>query len=654
MRDPEPSFSSFDLFPEVILRVDATGLILAANQAARRRLADYAISIGRTSLPDCCSEPRAQLEAYLRACGRTRTFLPGILTFATPGTQAVVFQAEGALYALQSKASPRELLLRLTSRQAAAGQFVALNQQIEKLSHEVQRRRRAELELIEQREKLEVTLAGIGDAVIATDIHAVITFLNPVAQSLTGWPAWEAVGRPLAEVCRMVDESTRLPIESPVEKVIRERRIVGLANHTVLIRRDGTEVPIDDSGAPICHADGGIMGAVLVFHDISERRRLEQHLAARTLELEAEHRRKDEFLAMLGHELRNPLAPIRAALELQALPQTSQEIQRRARDIMERQIAHLTRLVDELLDVARISTGKISLKTELLEIASIVHRAAELSDPLVREKDQQFSINLAPEPLYVNGDLQRLTQVIGNLLNNAAKYTQRKGVISLSVLAHETQVEILVKDNGMGIDAAVLPHVFKVFTQSERTFARSEGGLGIGLSLVHRLIEQHGGSVSAFSDGLDKGSELRILLPRATAPIAPQLPAEPAAPAMAAMQKILVVDDNPDAAAMLGELLRLLGHEVRVAFGGREAMAAALMFRPDIVFLDIGLPDIDGYAVARQLRAQPETARMVLVALTGYGQSEDRLRTQEAGFDHHLVKPADASQIIEIVESLAA
>ncbi|CDS54281.1 Chemotaxis protein methyltransferase CheR [Polaromonas sp. CG9_12] len=655
MRETDTDCSTLDLFPEALVLVDAQGIFLFANQSARNQLGTHAVCNGQTALADICAEPRAQLDGYLRACGRTRNFLPGTLTFMVPGGADVGFRVEGALYAPRKGLLPSRLLLRLTPRQNAAAQFIALNQQIDKLSQEVQRRQRAELELIGQREQLEVTLAGIGDAVIATDTRSIVTFLNPVAQSLTGWSREEAVGRPLAEVCRLVDETNRLPIESPVDKVIREGKIVALANHTVLIRKDGTEVPIDDSGAPIHHANGSIMGAVLVFHDISERRRLEQHVAARNLELEGEHRRKDEFLAMLGHELRNPLAPIRSALELQAMPHSSPETRKQALDIMARQVAHLTRLVDELLDVARISTGKIALKNELLDVASVIGRAAEMSEPLMREKKHRLRIELAAEPVHVNGDMQRLTQVISNLLNNAAKYTPRGGLIDLSVLAHPTQVELRVTDNGMGIEPAVLPHIFKVFTQSERSVARSEGGLGIGLSLVHRLVEQHGGSVAAFSDGLDKGTELRILLPKAAAPETGRLEAGPAPPLQGGMRKILVVDDNHDAASMLGELLRLLGHEVAVTFSGLDAIALAASFEPDIIFLDIGLPDLDGYAVARQLRARPDIgATTVLIALTGYGQSEDRARTREAGFDHHLVKPADVNQIMELVESMGA
>lgn len=648
----EPVYPFIDLFPEAILLVDTQGVIVAVNQAARHHLAACTIFPGQTSLLAMCAESEHQVRRYLHACASTKSFMPGTVTIAGTDATAAVFHSEGALYVPRKDAALPILLLRLTPKSESASRFIILNRQIEELSHEVERRRRAEAELIEQRELLRVMLTGIGDAVITTDVHAAITFLNPVAEIQTGWSGADAIGKPLAEVFRIVNERNRETVESPIDKVLRDGVIVDLANHALLIRKDGTEVPIDNSGAPIRGAGGSIIGAVLIFHDITERRRLEQQVDVRTLELEAEHRRKDEFLAMLGHELRNPLAPIKAALQLQALPQLSEEANRHAREIMDRQVDHLTRLVDELLDVARINTGKITLKEELLEVASVIYRAAELCDPVMRDKEQQFSIQMTPEPLYLHGDLQRLTQVVGNLLNNAAKYTQRGGTIKLTVLKNGDHVEITVKDNGMGIHPVTLPRIFEVFSQAERALARSEGGLGVGLTLARRLVEKHGGSIAAHSEGLEQGSEFRISLPLVQAPDAPGLYPLQALPAMAT-RKILVVDDNPDAAAMLAELLRLLGNEVIIAPNGEQAIAAATRFLPKVIFMDIGLPGMDGYAIAKALRAQSQTAGIVLVAVTGYGQQDDIRKTQNAGFDHHLVKPADLSRINGILASLS-
>jgi len=379
--------------------------------------------------------------------------------------------------------------------------------------------------------------------------------------------------------------------------------------------------------------------------EVDHRRRVE-------LELLDAQRRKDEFLAMLGHELRNPLSPIKAALQLQALPGLDDDAYRRARDIMHRQVDHLTRLVDDLLDVSRISAGKITLNTELLEVAPLIQRAVELCEPMMRAKEQQLTIELPAQPLYVRGDLQRLTQVVGNVLNNAAKYTQRGGAIRVSAARQGAQIDITVDDNGMGIAPAFLPRIFDVFAQSDRTLARSEGGLGIGLTLVRSLVEQHGGSVTVSSAGLNQGSTFRIALPAASAPAAPAAVAAEAPAGGIAAKTILVVDDNSDASLILADLLRLLGHTVTVAMNGQDAIASALQTRPDVVFLDIGLPDISGYAVAQALRAQAHTASAVLVALTGYGQADDVDKARAAGFDHHLVKPADINKINALLAAL--
>jgi PAS domain S-box-containing protein len=642
-----------DLFREAMLLVDMNGVILVMNQAARRHLGQTGIRSRQTSLLDICLDPPEQIQSYLHSCKRTKTFVPGTLTFSAIKGAPVAFRAEGALYAVQEHPSTSQLLLRLNPKQLAESRFVALNQQIEKLSREVDRRRRAELDLVDQRERFRVTLASIGDAVIATDIEGAVTFLNPVAEAHTGWESVAAIGKPLETIFQIVNESTRQTVENPVKKVISEGVVVGLANHTVLIRKDGSELHIDDSGAPIRDADGVIMGAVLVFHDITERRHLEHQIEARTQELEDEHRRKDEFLAMLGHELRNPLAPIKAALQLQALPNCSEEARKHAQEILGRQVDHLTCLVDELLDVARISTGKISLNIEVLEVASIVYRAIELCEPLTQEKKQIFSSQLPDEPLYVRGDLQRLTQVIGNVLNNATKYTQSGGEIHLTVQKVNESVEIHVKDNGMGIHQAILPRIFDVFSQSERALSRSEGGLGVGLTVVRRLVEQHGGNVTAFSEGPEKGSEFRISLPLVAADQPKQISPETLpTPSAAAGRKILVVDDNLDAAAMLSGLLQTLGNEVFTASNGNEAISVAAEVQPNVVFLDIGLPGMDGYAVAHELRSDPDMAGVTLIAVTGYGQQDDLRKTSEAGFDYHLIKPANFGKITDILASL--
>ncbi len=647
--------SQFDawanLLPEAMLLVDMDGFIQAANSAAIRQFGALNIALGQTALAALCMEPPQQLDVYLRNCRRVTALMPATLTFRLPGGAALPVRAQGARFALAGQATSCCVLLRLIPKHAAESRFLAMNRQIEKLAHEIDLRRRAELELIQQREWFRVTLAGIGDGVIVTDVHGVISFLNPVAESQTGWNRADALGQPIENVFRIVNEVTRTKVESPVRRVLAEGCIVGLANHTILIRKDNSELHIDDSGAPIRDAEGTLIGVVLVFHDITERWRLEQQVRARKVELEEEHRRKDEFLAMLGHELRNPMSAIKTALELQRIPNASDAMLQRAGGVLTRQVEHLTRLVDELLDMSRIASGKINLHREVLDISLVIHRALELVEPMLREKRHALFTDLAAANLQVNGDLHRLIQVIGNLLNNAAKYTPPGGTIHLASRRIDDAVEICVRDNGMGIPLTLLPRVFDIFTQSERTLARSEGGLGVGLTVVHRLVEQHSGTVAVHSDGPGTGSEFRIRLPVVHAVSAqPSTPHSP--PAISARRKILVVDDNQDAATMVAELLRVFGNEVSVAFDGQEAISFIDQELPSIVLLDIGLPGMDGYTVARTLRANVSLGNFTLIALTGYGQPEDIRKSHEAGFDHHLTKPLDIGKLLGILADI--
>lgn len=640
-----------DLLPEAMLLADVDGVIQSANSSARRQLSKLDIRLEQTALGDLCIEPLDLLNSYLRDCRRTTSLVPAALTFPLPNGETLTLRVEGTRFSLKGQSAPCFVLLRLIPKQVAQIRFEALNRQIEKLAQEVDWRRRAELDLIDQREWFKVTLAGIGDGVIATDVNGAIRFLNPVAEAHTGWQSADALGQPIERVFRIVNEETRHTVENPVRRVLTEGIIVGLANDTILLRKDDSELHIDDSGAPIRNADGEVIGAVLVFHDITERWQLAQQVRARTVELEDEHRRKDEFLAMLGHELRNPLSAIRTALDLQGMPTASDEVLKRSGGVLNRQVKHLTHLVDELLDVARISRGKIILQPEVLEVSLVILRALELVEPLLQEKRHALVSETAPESLCVNGDLHRLTQAIGNLLNNAAKYTPDGGTIHLASRRIDNYVEISVRDNGMGIPLTLLPRVFDIFTQSERALARSEGGLGVGLTVVRRLVEQHGGTVAAYSDGPGRGSQFRVLLPLVQAG-PKQMSMPPLPSATPHRQKILVVDDNQDAATMVAELLRMLGNDVMIAFDGTEAISIVEQEPPSVIILDIGLPGMDGYTVARTLRATTSLEHVTLIALTGYGQPADLLKSKEAGFDHHLVKPIQIDRLLDIFADL--
>jgi signal transduction histidine kinase/DNA-binding response OmpR family regulator len=364
-------------------------------------------------------------------------------------------------------------------------------------------------------------------------------------------------------------------------------------------------------------------------------------------------RRKDEFLAMLAHELRNPLAPIRNAVQVIRVLGPADAQLGSARDLIERQVRHMTRLVDDLLDVSRITRGKIQLRFERVDVALAVANAVETSRPLIEARRHELTLSLPAEPLHVRADPARLAQVLSNLLNNAAKYTEEAGRIWLTVAREGTEAVFRVRDNGSGIAPQMLPHVFDLFTQADQSLDRAQGGLGIGLTLVRRLVEMQHGSVAAFSNGSGEGSEFVVRLPA--------LPGEPRqesanhhtapTPASDNACRVLVVDDHVDAAASLAMLLRLYGHEVRTAADGLTALEEARSFRPEVVLLDIGLPGMDGYEVARRLRKESQGDHMLLAALTGYGQDKDRYRSREAGFDHHLVKPVDPEALHRLLAS---
>jgi PAS domain S-box-containing protein len=497
----------------------------------------------------------------------------------------------------------------------------------------------------EQKEWFRITLSSIGDAMIATDTAGRVTFLNPVAAALTGWAPEEAQGRTLETVFQIVNEQTRQSVENPAARALREGRVVGLANHTLLIAKDGRERPIDDSAAPIQNEQGGTVGVVLVFRDMTERRRVEQ-------ELREADRRKNEFLATLAHELRNPLAPIRTGLQVLRLA-TDASDRHQALEMMDRQLGQLVRLVDDLLDISRITRNKLELRKARLPLTAVIENAIETARPLIESKGHTLAVTLPPEPLYLDADLTRLAQVFWNLLHNSAKYTDPGGRIILAAERQESDVIVTIRDTGIGIPAEAMPGLFTMFSQVDQSLERAQGGLGIGLALVKGLVEMHGGTVEAHSGGTGQGSEFRVCLPLAAEKGQTDEPRQRFAAASGITQRILVVDDNRDSAASLGMMLSLLGHDTRTAHDGLEAVELAEAFHPDVVLLDIGLPRLNGYDACQRIREQPWGKDMFIVAVTGWGQAEDRRRSQEAGFDQHLVKPVDPAQLQQLL-ALAA
>ncbi len=637
-------------------------------------------------------------------------------------------------------------------------------------------RQRAERELREakealqrQSEWLQITLSSIGDGVICTDAEGRVTFLNDVGAALTGWTQGQAVGRPLPDVFHIVNHDTRQEVENPALRALREGKIVGLANHTLLIARDGTERPIGDSASPMRDGSGATVGAVLVFRDVTEHIRAEEmqaRLAAivesshdavisKTLDgtirswnaeaerllgytaqeaigrsitmiipperLDEEHmivdrlrrgervehfetvritktgrlidlsltispihdaggrvigaskiarditeqkrtaealreadRRKDEFLALLAHELRNPLAPLRNGLEIMRLASADAGAVNRARAMMDRQLGHMVRLVDDLLDVSRISRNKLELRRSRVLLTDVLSSALETARPAIDGSGHELITAFPAEPVHLDADLTRLAQVFSNLLTNSAKYTERGGRIWLTAERRGDEVVVSVRDTGIGIPAESLPRIFDMFSQVDRSIERATGGLGIGLALVKGLVEMHGGTVTAESEGLGKGSTFTVRLqtlesqPEAMAPEATEKGSRVDRP----RRRILVADDNRDSASSMEILLKLLGNEVCTVHDGVEAVAAAERFRPEVVLMDVGMPRLNGYEATRRIREQPWGREMIIVALTGWGQESDKALSRNAGCDGHLVKPIDLAELNNLLTTL--
>jgi signal transduction histidine kinase/DNA-binding response OmpR family regulator len=439
---------------------------------------------------------------------------------------------------------------------------------------------------------------------------------------------------------RYIPPSDQPQVRAAIEQILRTRRCPSL-EHRVL-RLDGSLAWALSRAVPIEDANGDVMEWFGTTSDITERKLAEAEIARAEEKLREEARQKDEFLAMLAHELRNPLAPITNASELLVHTVKDRGRARIAIEMIRRQARHLTRMVDDLLDVSRITQGRIELKRTAVNIAQVIAQAIEMVESLLREKRLRLSSTSSSYELYVEGDLPRLIQCVVNILGNSIKYTDAGGEIRIQTRAEGELAVIEITDNGAGIAPELMPRIFDLFVQGDRTLDRAQGGLGIGLSVVRRLIEMHNGEVAGASPGVGLGATFQIRLPRIERPRPQSL--ENPQPQMGS-KRILVVDDNADAAESLAMLLSLQGHEARVALHGEEALAKARGFKPDVAFLDLGLPDMNGYELAARLRTMPELQAMRLVALTGYGRSEDRHRTQAAGFDEHLVKPVDLAAL---------
>jgi PAS domain S-box-containing protein len=497
---------------------------------------------------------------------------------------------------------------------------------------------------LENRVEAQALLASIvassDDAIISKTLQGIITSWNAGAERLFGYTAAEAIGQ---SILMLIPPEGHAEEATILDRIRRGERV----EHLEVIRRrkDGRLVDVSLTVSPVLDRDGTIIGASKIARDITDRRRAME-------EMQEADRRKDEFLATLAHELRNPLAPISSSLHVMRMSPNNPAAVGTAREIMERQVTQMVRLVDDLLDVARITTGKVELRREPIDLARAVQDAVETSAPVLANARQQLVQTEGPE-IWVDGDRTRLAQVFANLLNNGAKYSEPGRSIEIRTALEGNTAIIRIKDSGIGIRREMLPRIFELFRQAEQSGRSSFGGLGIGLFIVKRLVEMHGGSVEAHSEGPGQGSEFMVRLP------AIDPPAVTAAPVAAAFERaiprrILVVDDNVDAAEALAAVLTIAGHQTKLAHDGLEALSVASTFKPDIVFLDIGMPSLDGHETARRIREQPWGQKVVLVALTGWGQIEDRRKSKAAGFNHHLVKPADPSLVADLIAKLAS
>lgn len=612
-------------------------------------------------------------------------------------------------------------------------------------------------------------LTGMGDAVMMIDVESGINYMNPVAEALTGWRYEEVAGQPIDAVFRLMDEQSRERLESPVLEVFRTSAPICLKN-VLLDARDQKERFVDVAAAVDGNSDGPSVGCILIFRDVTERRRGERALGSEGLyrslvdsqaemlcrfrrdgtilfaniayaneqgttpeeligtnfwnflpkaerpgvakrldsltpenpevsienrlwtvsgerwtlwtnralkfdengrvteaqsagiditerkqmehALQEADRRKDEFLATLAHELRDPLAPIRNSLQIMKQAKGSPELSGAAQEAIDRQVSHLVRLVDDLLDVSRITRDKLELRRTRLELGDIIRQAVDICRPSAEGNQQTLEMTLPQQPVYLQADPVRLAQVMNNLLINACKYTPPGGCIRVSMESAADETVITVRDSGIGMPPDKLQSIFEMFEQVRSAGARPAGGLGVGLTLVRRLVELHGGTVSAASAGVGKGSEFVVRLPTAGAERKGETTELPLIPLPARSLRVLVVDDNRDSADSLAALLRLNGHETHVAYDGLAAVRETEKLRPQVVLLDRGLPLLDGAGACRRIREAPWGKSIAIMAVTGWGQEEDRRESERAGFDHHLTKPVDYELLSTLLAEL--
>jgi PAS domain S-box-containing protein len=527
-------------------------------------------------------------------------------------------------------------------QEGARGVCLMLTDLTEQRHYQELQRTQAALRASEERLELAQRAGRIGT--FDWNIRTGVVTWSATKEALYGLPPGGFAGR-YEDWMQSVHPDDRERAEAERRRAIADR--TELDSEFRIIRPDGQTRWMVSRGTVFYGSDGEPLRMLGVSLDVTERKRTED-------ELREADRKKDEFLATLAHELRNPLAPIRNAVQILKVKGPRHPELEWARDVLDRQAQLMARLLEDLLDVSRISRNRLELRRERVELVAVIEAALETSRPLIEAGHHEITVTLPAAPIHLDADPVRLAQVLANLLNNAAKYTERGGRIQLTAERQGSDVVVSVTDSGIGITADMVPRIFEIFSQANPALVRSQGGLGIGLSLAKGLVELHGGTIEAHSDGPGRGSEFVVRLPVAAAGPAAREPA-PAAddgPRPATARRILIVDDNKDSAESLAMLLGMMGHEVVSVYDGEQAVAAAEAARPDVVLLDLGMPKLNGYDTCRRIREQPWGQAMFFIALTGWGQEEDRRRTEAAGFDRHMVKPVDSAALMKVLASL--
>jgi PAS domain S-box-containing protein len=503
-----------------------------------------------------------------------------------------------------------------------------------KVTRDLTERREWEQQLRASEERLRMLVENVRDyAVFMLDENGVVTSWNTGARAINGYEAHEIIGKPLAIFYTPQDRAEGKP-----EAELEAARLFGrVENEGWRVRKDGTVYWVNAIVTAIRASDGKLLGFAKVTRDMTERRRLE--------ELERSSRRMNEFLAMLAHELRNPLAPIRNAVTVMQLEELPTTAMRNARDVIDRQLTHVTRLVDDLLDIGRLSTGKVKLRPEIIRVGEVVARSVEAAKPLVEARRHQLTVEQPSQPVYVNADPTRLAQILQNLLVNAAKYTPDGGHIVLKVESAGGFATMAVSDNGRGIAKDDLESIFELFRQAHGG-PGSESGLGIGLTLARSLAEMHGGTLEAQSPGIGQGSTFTVRLPAVEATSSAPMPPDAKE---SESRRVLIVDDNRDSADTATAILRLLGNEVECAYSGSGAVELAEHYHPNVLLLDIAMPDMDGFETLKRIRALPGMQKVFAIAMTGYGTQQDKERTLKAGFDAHLTKPVELDALVQLL-----